>query len=431
MTPAPLTAAVAAAPALRASGIGAVPVARALDAAASALLAVFVVLIGFDLTQPAPYDLLAGPVILLWLARGIRLPRSAFVLVALLLLLCLGVFLSLVPHLDRPDSVLWAVISLYLAITAMFFATVFSEDSERRVELALKAFLASCVATAAAGIMGYFDLFGTAAVFKAMGRAAGTFEDPNVFGSFLILGIVFVVRDLVTGAGRRLWLGFVLLPVLLAGVLLAFSRGSWIATLFAAVALLAMTFATARSARVRRRIVVVTIAASLIGAASIVGLVATDAVGEMIAVRAQAVQDYDSGETGRFGIQLRSIPLLVERPNGFGPLRYRTHFGAEPHNTYLNAFASGGWIGGFAFIGLMLTTTYVGLRLSLSPSPYQRHAQVFFATHLTFILQSFQIDIDHWRHVYLVWGALWGLEAARLRWLRTGTPMPPPQRGAS
>ena len=80
MTPAPLTAAVAAAPALRASGIGAVPVARALDAAASALLAVFVVLIGFDLTQPAPYDLLAGPVILLWLARGIRLPRSAFVL---------------------------------------------------------------------------------------------------------------------------------------------------------------------------------------------------------------------------------------------------------------------------------------------------------------------------------------------------------------
>ncbi|HYI89142.1 MAG TPA: O-antigen ligase domain-containing protein, partial [Beijerinckiaceae bacterium] len=246
MTPAPLTAAVAAAPALRASGIGAVPVARALDAAASALLAVFVVLIGFDLTQPAPYDLLAGHVILLWLARGIRLPRSAFVLVAFLLLLCLGVFLSLVPHLDRPDSVFWAVISLYLAITAMFFATVFSEDSERRVELALKAFLASCVATAAAGIMGYFDLFGTAAVFKAMGRAAGTFEDPNVFGSFLILGIVFVVRDLVTGAGRRLWLGFVLLPVLLAGVLLAFSRGSWIATLFAAVALLAMTFATAR-----------------------------------------------------------------------------------------------------------------------------------------------------------------------------------------
>ena len=74
-------------------------------------------------------------------------------------------------------------------------------------------------------------------------------------------------------------------------------------------------------------------------------------------------------------------------------------------------------MGGFAFIGLMLATTFVGFRLSIRPSPYQRHAQIFFATQLTFILQSFQIDIDHWRHIYLVWGALWGLEAARLRWL--------------
>jgi hypothetical protein len=404
----------------RPGGIGAVPAERALRAAGTVLLGLFIALIGFDLMQPSPYDFLAGPVILVWLVIGVRLPRNAFLLMALLLLLCLGVFLSLVPHLDRPDSVFWAAISLYLAVTAVFFAMLFADDTERRVELALRAFLASCLVAASAGIAGYFDVLGTASLFTAMGRASGTFEDPNVFGSFLILGILFVLRDLLTGAGRRPWLGFVLLPVLLAGVLLAFSRGAWAATMLAALALLAMTFASNRSARVRRRIVGITIAAGLVGAASIVALLATDAVREMIEVRAQVVQDYDSGETGRFGIQLRSIPLLVERPNGFGPLRYRAWFGAEPHNTYLNAFGSGGWIGGFAFIGLMLATTYVGLRLSMTPSPYQRHAQIFFATHLTFILQSFQIDIDHWRHVYLVWGALWGLEAARLRWLCAG-----------
>jgi hypothetical protein len=404
----------------RPGGIGAVPAERALRAAGTVLLGLFIALIGFDLLQPSPYDFLAGPVILVWLVIGVRLPRNAFLLMALLLLLCLGVFLSLVPHLDRPDSVFWAAISLYLAVTAVFFAMLFADDTERRVELALRAFLASCLVAASAGIAGYFDVLGTASLFTAMGRASGTFEDPNVFGSFLILGILFVLRDLLTGAGRRPWLGFVLLPILLGGVLLAFSRGAWAATMLAGLALLAMTFASNRSARVRRRIVGITIAAGLVGAASIVALLATDAVREMIEVRAQVVQDYDSGETGRFGIQLRSIPLLVERPNGFGPLRYRAWFGAEPHNTYLNAFGSGGWIGGFAFIGLMLATTYVGLRLSMTPSPYQRHAQIFFATHLTFILQSFQIDIDHWRHVYLVWGALWGLEAARLRWLCAG-----------
>jgi len=418
MTPAPSTATIPQSPLSRPSaGIGGIPANRAFEAVGYGLFGVLIFLIGLDFIQPAPYDLMASPVILLWLTLGLSVPRSSFLFVALLFVLCLGIFLSLVPHLDRSDSVFWAVISLYLALTAVFFAMFFSEDSERRVELALRAFLASCLLAAVAGIMGYFNILGTYALFTDMDRATGTFDDPNVFGSFLILGVLFVLRDLLTGEGRRPLLGFVLLPVLLAGVLLAFSRGSWAATVLASGALLAMTFATSGSVRVRRRIVLITFVTTLVAAASIVGLLATDAVREMIEVRAHVVQDYDAGETGRFGNQLRSIPHLVERPNGFGPLRYRAWFGAEPHNTYINAFGSGGWIGGFAFIGLMLATTFVGLRLSMQPSPYQRHAQIFFATHLTFVLQSFQIDIDHWRHVYLVWGAIWGLEAARLRWL--------------
>ena len=33
-------------------------------------------------------------------------------------------------------------------------------------------------------------------------------------------------------------------------------------------------------------------------------------------------------------------------------------------------------------------------------------------------MQGFQIDIDHWRQIYLLFGAIWGLEAARVKWLR-------------
>ena len=32
------------------------------------------------------------------------------------------------------------------------------------------------------------------------------------------------------------------------------------------------------------------------------------------------------------------------------------------------------------------------------------------------MLQGFQIDIDHWRQLYIMLGAVWGLEAARQRW---------------
>jgi O-antigen ligase len=109
--------------------------------------------------------------------------------------------------------------------------------------------------------------------------------------------------------------------------------------------------------------------------------------------------------------------MLIERPEGFGPLRFRLIFGLEPHNSYIGGFANGGWIGGLAFIGLVLVTTFVGFRLCLTPSPYQRQAQVVFPALLMFFLQAFQIDIDHWRHVYIMLGMVWGLEAGRWRWL--------------
>jgi len=91
-------------------------------------------------------------------------------------------------------------------------------------------------------------------------------------------------------------------------------------------------------------------------------------------------------------------------------------FGLEPHNSYLGAFANAGWLGGLLFILVVGVTSAVGLRLMFTASPYQRQAQVYFPALLAFFLQAFQIDIDHWRHVFLMLGAVWGLEAARQKW---------------
>jgi O-antigen ligase len=404
-------------PALSQGSIGRVSARRSFETIGYGLFGLVVFLLGFDVSEPAPYDFAAALAIPLWLCLGVRLPREAILFPVLLLLYALGILLSTLPYLDQSDTVIWATISFYLVVTGIFFAMFFSDETERRVELALKAFLASCVAAAVAGIMGFFDVLGTYELFTDMDRAMGTFRDPNVFGSFLILGVLYVLRDVITGEGQRPMFGLLLLPLLLVAVLLAFSRGTWFALTIAIIALLWMTFATSLSARVRRRIVMLSLVATLLGSASIAGLLAIDNVRGMFEERAHIVQPYDTGETGRFGQHLRAIPALLDRPNGFGPERYRYMFRFAPHNTYLNSFASGGWIGGLAFLALVLATTYVALRLALRPTPYRRHAQILFATHLTFVLQSFQIDLDHWRHVYLVWGAIWGLEAARVRWL--------------
>ena len=397
--------------------LGRMPVRRLLEPMAYALFAVTIACIGIAFTEPSPYDLAAVLTMLLWLLLGLRVPRGALLFLGLLLIYHVSLLVALIPHLDDAVSVVWTALSAYLMVTAIFFAMFFSEDTDRRVELALKAFLVSCVVAALAGIMGYFDILGTSGVFTRYDRASGTFKDPNVLGSFLILGVLYLSRDLLTGEGRRPLLRFLLLAVVIAGIFLSFSRGSWAATVIAVTTLVGLTWMTARAPVVRRRIAALSLCTALIGAVAMAGLLSIDSVREMLTVRAQVTQDYDEGETGRFGNQLRAIPMLLEQPEGFGPLRFRIFFGFEPHNTYIGSFANGGWLAGLSFLSLVLATTYVGFRLALRPSPYQRHGQIIGVANFVLMVQAIQIDIDHWRHVFLIWGLIWGLEAARVKWL--------------
>jgi hypothetical protein len=396
---------------------GRVPAQRALERIGYALVALTIACIGIAYPEPSPYDIAAVPTILLWLLLGLRVPRSALLFFGLLLVYHVSLFMALVPHLHQRASVTWTASSAYLMVTAVFFAMFFCEETSRRVELALKAFLASCIVAATAGIIGYFDILDTGEVLTLWGRASGTFKDPNVLGSFLILGALYLSRDLLTGEARRPSLRLAILAPVGAGIFLSFSRGSWIAAVVALATLVGLTLVTTKSAAIRRRIAVLSLATAALVAIAVAGLLSIDHVREMLEIRAQVTQDYDEGETGRFGNQVRAIPLLLERPNGFGPLRFRAFFGFEPHNTYIGSFANGGWAGGLSFLALVLTTSYVGFRLALRPSPYQRQAQIVAAANFVLVLQAFQIDIDHWRHVFLIWGMIWGLEAARLKWL--------------
>src|SRR5947209_6177188 len=78
-----------------------------------------------------------------------------------------------------------------------------------------------------------------------------------------------------------------------------------------------------------------------------------------------------------------------------------------------------GWVRGLVWIMMTVMSTFVGFRLMTRPSPYRRLAQIFFPALFATLLQGFQIDIDHWRQLYIMLGAVWGLEAARQRWAAT------------
>ena len=88
--------------------------------------------------------------------------------------------------------------SLFLALTSVFFAAV----TEAQPELFRTDFHRLAVAgisTAALGILGYFHAFPGADIFTRYDRAAGAFQDPNVFGPFLALPAIYLLHRMLTG----------------------------------------------------------------------------------------------------------------------------------------------------------------------------------------------------------------------------------------
>ena len=45
-------------------------------------------------------------------------------------------------------------------------------------------------------------------------------------------------------------------------------------------------------------------------------------------------------------------------------------------------------------------------------TPWQQVYHVLYAAYVAVIVESIFIDIEHWRHYFLILGALWGLMAA-------------------
>src|SRR5690606_9303270 len=99
------------------------------------------------------------------------------------------------------------------------------------------------------GVGGYFQLIPGSESFLVFGRATGTFNDPNVFGPFLVAPIFFLAMKLSTAQRlRALWM-LAPLGLLVMAVLLSFSRGAWGNLLLSAAVFLALTLATSRSSQ--------------------------------------------------------------------------------------------------------------------------------------------------------------------------------------
>jgi O-antigen ligase len=367
----------------------------------------------FVFVEPSPYEVVGLATIAVFALAGLAFQRAIVPLLLLLVLLDIGYATAMLQVYEQPKPVIWVLVSIFLAATAMFYAAMLGSNTEARLKWLLRGYLFAAVLASLLAMAGYFRLLGSnSSLFVLYERARGTFNDPNVLGAFLVLPGLLVFQRLLAGRLSAVIGNGALLLLMLAALLLSFSRAAWAQFAFGAVVVMGLTFATTRSPNERVRIVLIAIAGAGLIAVFVAALLSMGDVAKLFEQRATLDQSYDAGHYGRFGRYILGAELALERPFGLGPLQFARFFTEDPHNTFLNAFMSGGWLAGFAYLTLTLVTIATGLRFILTATPWRSAYQAVYAAFLGVAAESAIIDVDHWRHSFLLLGVLWGLMAA-------------------
>ncbi|CAN7598754.1 O-antigen ligase family protein [Mesorhizobium sp. LjRoot246] len=373
-----------------------------------------ILLSGFVISEPAPYELYTAGLIAIWALFGLRISRAATPLLVLLVTMNIGGMISMTQMADLANTPLYLAVSLFLAFSAVFFASI-TAVRPSLYRLIFIAYVVSAVATSLLGIAGYFHAFPGAEMFTKYDRAAGAFQDPNVFGPFLVLPGIYLLYLLLTGPVTRMPLLAVPLLIITAGIFFSFSRGAWGMFAVSAVLLTGCLFLQSASGMFRLRVVVMTIAALALLVVAMIVILQLPGVSEMFSNRAHLEQSYDTARLGRFARYAIGFQMAMEHPFGIGPLVFGTIFGEDTHDIWLKMLMDYGWLGFVSFLALVLWTIAAGFRILLRDRPWQPYLLCAYVAFIGNIGLGTFIDIDHWRHVYLLLGLIWGAIALEYR----------------
>ncbi|MBZ5760063.1 MULTISPECIES: O-antigen ligase family protein [Rhizobium] len=377
-----------------------------------------VFLSGFVVAEPAPYELWLAMLIGLWFMLGLRISRSVAPLLVLFLTFNIGGMLSMTQMRDlgsaEMDAPIYIAVSTFLALSAVFYAAII-EHNGNVLKLMFKVWVAAAIITALLGILGYFHAFPGAGMFTRYDRAMGAFQDPNVFGPYLVAPTLYLIHGVIIGDLRKAPLKAIGLTILALGIFLSFSRAAWGLFAFSSVALVFFMLLKHRSNTFRLRILVMTLTAILLLGAALLVALQFHQVSDLFSTRTQLVQDYDGGHLGRFERHRIGFLLSMQRPLGIGPLVFATMFREDEHNIWLKTLTTYGWIGFFCWVSMICWTIYIGFKNVLKERPWQPFLMIAWIVVLGHVGIGNVIDTDHWRHLYMLIGIVWGCGALEVR----------------
>jgi hypothetical protein len=393
------------------------PGAAWLKARAASLLNVAVIVWifsgGFVMMEPAPYELLFLCVLGVAVFGGWTLHRKTLPLAILFFAFIPFAMIAAfqVKFITITDALIFQAVTIFLFFTAYFVANYVAEAPQQRMRLIMKAYIAAAVICALAGIGGYLGIIPGGEIFTRYWRAKGFFQDPNVFAPFLIPPAMYLLQRVLLGTTRQtIWAGG-LFMILLVGVFASFSRAAWGYMAICSVMVTGLVFVLEANAREKARMMILSIAGAMAIIVALAGLLSIPSVQKLFDIRATD-QNYDEGETGRFGRQGYAFELALAHPEGLGPLEFRNlHVKEEPHDTYVTVLHAYGWGGGAAIYGFILLTLWRGIGALAQRSPNRLLLIPLVTSFLCLAVEAAIIDIDHWRHFYLLGGLIWGVTA--------------------
>ncbi len=375
------------------------------------------------IVEPALTDIICILALGLFFVLGMRIPpgfgvAGFFLGLYLVANILASAFAPEPVHSFRPVGV-----RFFMAASCLLFVCLIYENPKRVTAVLWNAYVVAGLIAIFSGIAGYYGLAGNNEQLLEFGRVRALFNDPNVYGPFIVPVALYALARLETANTAQLFTYSALLGISCFGLLLGFSRGSWLNFIVAALLYFIIRIRTQRAPEKRKRVVGTLILLVIGGSIFVGGIASTDKIQNMLDERLKIVQYYDTGEGGRLTRQLEIVKSIAVTPLGIGAGQSEQDYFFEgaPHNVYLHVLIESGWIGGFSFIAFILLTVWKGARFfQLAPDVDAVHIAAYTCV-IGVLVQSFFIDSTHWRHLFLlfamVWGPLlaWENQASRMR----------------
>ncbi|MEO0962262.1 MAG: O-antigen ligase family protein [Pseudomonadota bacterium] len=365
----------------------------------------------YVLREPAPYDLMMVATAGMLFMLGLRIPAGVALPFGLMALVLCGYMIGGTSARYIDLSIKFLQTSTYLTLTFAFYTAVVAASPDRALKALWGGYIFAGLCAAVLGIGGYLGFIPGSDILLGAGRAKALFEDPNVYGPFLVPPTIYAIWRMTTrGVGPAVFFWGPIATVLVLGLFLSFSRGAWLHMMLSAGVFAVLASMAPETRGQRGRIVMIAMLLGVMLTLALGWAISIPEVRELLEQRL-GLQSYDTKQGGRFSGQFEALKMAMLNPFGIGPNNWGMIAAQDTHNVYLNVFVGGGFLSLVGLAGAFGLTVVRGFRYAMT-GPRRGVFMVAYASFIGLIAEAIIIDINHWRHLYLLMGMIWGLMLA-------------------